>query len=87
MVCFTQTRTKTQDIFIIDNHIDLIYSNEDAAASPASGVAILVHRRWTTSIERKVGLRDRIMAVHFKVGQKHLTIIAVYLPHARYNWK
>ena len=44
IVCFSETRCRSQDIFIDDGH-RLICSNSDEARSAASGVAILVHRR------------------------------------------
>ena len=53
MVCCSETRTKTQDVFVKNGH-RLICSNDTEAKNPASGVVILVHSRWTTSIKSKI---------------------------------
>ena len=75
IVCLSETRTETQVVFVKDGH-RLI------AISPASGVAISIHRRWSTSIKRKICFHDRVMAVDLEVGQTIIRVIAAYLSHA-----
>ena len=53
IMCFSETRYKSQDI-LIDNDYRLIYSKSDDARSAASGVAILVHHRWTETIKQNI---------------------------------
>ena len=81
MVCFSNTRTKTQDVFVKDGH-RLICSNDDEGRSPASGVAILINRCWTTSIKRKSCLHDLVIAIDFKLPRRMIRVLAVYLPNA-----
>ena len=83
---FSETRCKTQDVFIEGSH-RLVCSNDASARSPASGVAILVHHRWTTNIKHTICLNDRVMAVDLKISQKTIRLIAVYLPHSGYDRK
>ena len=84
IICFSETRCRSQDIFIDDGH-RLICSNSDEARSVASGVAILVHRRWIKMIKQRICVTDRVMAIDLKISHKMIRIIAVYLPHAGYD--
>ena len=84
IVCFSETRCRSQDIFIDDGH-RLIYSNSDEARSAASGVRILIHRRRIKAIKQRICVTDRVMAIDLKISHNIIRIIAVYLLHAGYE--
>ena len=81
IVCFSETRLETRDEFIEVKH-RLISSNDKNAKSSATGVTILVYRRWTGQIKKKICLHDRVMAVDLKLPRRMVRILAVYLPNA-----
>ena len=81
IICLSETRCQTQDVFLDGGH-RLISSNSSNARSPASGVAILLHQRWTGRVARKICLHDRVMAIDVKVSRRTIRIIAVYLPNS-----
>ena len=56
------------------------------ARSSASGIAILIHRKWTSNILQKTCVNDRVMTVDLKVSKKIILIIAVYVLHSGYGW-
>ena len=85
VVRFSETQPNAQD-FSVTGVDRLICSNDTNARSPASGVAVLVHRRWTKSIARKICLHDRVIFIDLKIAQKIIRVIAVYLPHMGYDW-
>ena len=62
----------------------LIWSNVASASSPASGVAILVKRKWTSGIKKVICLNDRVMALDLKIFQKTIRFISIYVPHSGY---
>ena len=79
IICFSETRLETRDEFIEGKH-RLISSNDKNAKTSATGVAILVHRRWTGQIKKKICLHDRVMAVDLKLPRRLVRILAVFLP-------
>ena len=81
LVCFSETRLQARDD-ILDGGHRLISSNDQNARSSATGVAILLHRRWTGQVKKKICLHDRVMAIDFKLPHRMVRIFAVYLPNA-----
>ena len=60
----------------------MISSNDQNARSSATGVAILLHRRWTDQVKKKICLHDRVMAIDLKLPHRMVRVLAVYLPNA-----
>ena len=85
-VLFSETRCGTQDVFVEGRH-RLIWSNGASASSPASGVAILVKRKWTSGIKKVICLNDRVMSLDLKIFQKTIRLISIYFPHSGYERK
>ena len=81
IVCFSETRLETRDEFIEGSH-RLIYSSDKNARTPATGMAILVHRRWVGQIQKKICIHDRVMAVDLKLPRRMIRILAVYLSNS-----
>ena len=81
LVCFSETRLQARDDIIDGNH-RLISSNDQNARSPATGIALLLHRRWAGQVKKKICLHDRVMAIDFKLSHRMVRVLAVYLPNA-----
>ena len=84
LVCFSETRLQTRDD-ILDGGHRLISSNDQNARSSATGVAILLHRRWADQVKKKICLHDRVMAIDLKLPHRMVRVLAVYLPNAWNN--
>ena len=52
----------------------------------ASGVAILIHDKYTQHIQKINCLHDRLMYVDLKFDKVCIRITAVYMPHAGYSY-
>ena len=81
IICFSETRLQTRDEFIEGRH-RLISFNDKNARTPATGVAILAHRRWTGQIKQIIYFHDRVIAIALKLPPRMVRILAVYLPNA-----
>ena len=83
IICFSETRCPRQDVTLVGGH-RLICEYGSVAAS---GVAILVHKALVRFIFKKILISDRVMALDVKIGSNKIRIIAVYMPHAGYEWQ
>ena len=83
IVCFSESRCRRQDKLLSEGHY-LICEYDDVAAS---GVAILIHYKFTRFIQRKHLVHDRVMAIDMKLGSRRVRIISVYVPHAGYDFQ
>ena len=81
LICFSETRLQARDD-IFDGGHRLISSNDQNARSSATGVAILLHRRWADQVKKKLCLHDRVMAIDLKLPHRMVRVLAVYLPNA-----
>ena len=84
LVCFPETRLQARD-GIIDGGHRLISSNDQNAKSPATDVAILLHRRWTGQVKTNIYLHNRVMAIDLKLSRRKTCVLAVYL-HNVWNY-
>ena len=69
MVCFSETRYKSRDMFI-ERRYRLVCSNDESTISSSSGVITLNHNRWIVAIKRTICIQDRVMILDLKIFQK-----------------
>ena len=81
MVCFSETRCRSQAGFVEGMH-RLICSNDESAVSSLSGVIILIHNQWIGAIKRTICLHDRVMAIDLRISQRIIRFITVNLSNS-----
>ena len=78
VVCFAETRAPDEDCILEGGH-RLICSRKEFICA---GVAILLHKRWLSSVIGYKRVSDRLLFLDLAVGHRKYRIISVYFPHA-----
>ena len=82
VVCFSETRAKKMDRILSGGHrLVCEYGGEGA-----TGVAILIHRRWVKYTREVHLIHDRLIAIDIKLKERTIRIISIYVPHLGYGW-
>ena len=81
IICFSEARSRDEDILLTGEHRLITCLMEDIYA----GVGILIHKRWCTHIISIGKISGRLMYVDIKVDVATFRFIAIYVPHAGYS--
>jgi hypothetical protein len=56
----------------------MLYSAVTQETRAQSGIALIIHHKWTSRIANYSFVNDRIITVRLKTNRGHINIIAIY---------